>query len=299
MAHAPRWTTPRRGGRPAGLLTRVAVGLVLAIFVGLLIAKSFETNPTAADHFALSSNGLLNEVTQVPMSVFNRVGVNAPNVQVDPPVYAAGQPRLRYDDKVGVFYEGNEYSPFAVAQKWALIVALSRFGTFTNLGNTTSSPTDYYPSSEGFTLWKVNYVSDYVALRAVERAANVLDAKGNWLSLTIPNAYDRALLAKYDTTRFFPQFHGQRSYDGTVPFVSIGNAYLAVGSLFTPGALTGHGRDDLASTLTDPTNDTTKAIVAAANYFSAAVCAVDGQQPSTVCASPGVTAAKRVMERHS
>ena len=46
-----------------------------------------------------------------------------------------------------------------------------------------------------------------------------------------------------------------------------------------------------AANLADPTNIVSQAIVGSANYLTAGICHADGQQPATVCTSPGVKAA--------
>jgi hypothetical protein len=40
----------------------------------------------------------------------------------------------------------------------------------------------------------------------------------------------------------------------------------------------------------------TQAIIASANYLSAGTCAIDGQQPASVCTSKGVTAASKSLK---
>ncbi|HLK44788.1 MAG TPA: hypothetical protein VKT18_02310, partial [Acidimicrobiales bacterium] len=60
---------------------------------------------------------------------------------------------------------------------------------------------------------------------------------------------------------------------------------------FSPTAFYGESRDQVAGALADPTNLTTRAIVASANYLTAAICATDGERPRDVCATSGVRAA--------
>jgi hypothetical protein len=42
--------------------------------------------------------------------------------------------------------------------------------------------------------------------------------------------------------------------------------------------------------LTDPNNPTTQGIVGAANSITAAICKVTGNQPTSVCSQPAITA---------
>ena len=67
-----------------------------------------------------------------------------------------------------IFYFGAEFCPYCAAERWPLIVALSRFGTFTGLSTTTSSSSDAYPNTPTFTFRAASYTSDYVSFQAVE-----------------------------------------------------------------------------------------------------------------------------------
>jgi hypothetical protein len=77
--------------------------------------------------------------------------------------------------------------------------------------------------------------------------------------------------------------------------MSIGNKFLVSGSSFTPAALVGLTRTQIASGLSDPTSPVTVAIIASANYETATFCALTKNQPGNVCNSPAVLAAKKSM----
>ena len=57
-----------------------------------------------------------------------------------------------------VFFYGAEFAPYAAAERWPLILALSRFGTFNQLGLMQSSSTTAFANLSTFTFWKVSYV---------------------------------------------------------------------------------------------------------------------------------------------
>ena len=61
-----------------------------------------------------------------------------------------------------VFYMGAEYCPYCAAERWPMIIALSRFGTFSGLKTTSSSSSDVYPNTPTFTFHGATYVSQYV-----------------------------------------------------------------------------------------------------------------------------------------
>ncbi len=53
--------------------------------------------------------------------------------------------RPRAARKPQVAYIGAEYCPFCASERWPMVIALSRLGTFSGLGLTTSSATDVFP----------------------------------------------------------------------------------------------------------------------------------------------------------
>ena len=89
---------------------------------------------------------------------------------------------------------------YCAAERWALISALSRFGAFRNLGITTSSPTDAYPSTQTLSFYRASLESDLVALRAVEHYSNDPDPKTGWTILENPTPSQSALLNRYART---------------------------------------------------------------------------------------------------
>jgi hypothetical protein len=59
--------------------------------------------------------------------------------------------------------------------------------------------------------------------------------------------------------------------------------------------LTNLTRANIATGLSDPTSPVTDAIIASANYQTASICSLTKNQPSNVCTSSGVLAAKKAM----
>ncbi|MEM3791396.1 MAG: DUF929 family protein, partial [Candidatus Micrarchaeaceae archaeon] len=49
---------------------------------------------------------------------------------------------IEVQGKPAVVYIGAEYCPFCAAERWALIIALMRFGNLSNISYMVSSPTD-------------------------------------------------------------------------------------------------------------------------------------------------------------
>ena len=119
------------------------------------------------------------------------------------------------------------------------------------------------------------------------------NSAGFYTPLQTPTKAQDAVFKKYDSAKYIPGFTTQQ--DGSIPFVDINNEYLIAGASFTPSLLAGQSRTQIATGLKDPTSPVTDAIVATANYLTASLCKVTGNQPGNVCSSKGVMAAKKAM----
>ncbi|MHB1585431.1 MAG: DUF929 family protein [Acidimicrobiales bacterium] len=279
------------------MLTWGIVGLVLVIVAVLVIVKvtGGTPGPGGPTSFEPAPASLAQEVTHIPASVYDAVGVTSSATQVTPPEALKNQAPLVFagSSKPGVFYFGAEYCPFCAAERWALVAALSRFGTLKGLGLMQSSATDYAPNTPTFTFVRATYTSPYVDLKTVETQSNQLNSAGTaYQTLQVPNAQELSLLKTYDVAKYVPNSSpGNYSF----PFVDIGNKYLVAGASYSPELLQGLSRDQIAQSLNDAKDPVTQAIVASANYVSAAICGADGQQPASVCTSKGVQAAVKAI----
>jgi hypothetical protein len=289
-------------GRPVGLFTWIAVGLVVVVVAALVVIKvtSGSATTSGTSSFQATDAATVAELTTIPASVFNTIGVDSPVSPVSPPQALAGQPALTSTDANGkmvpeVFYLGAEYCPFCAAQRWPVIIALSRFGKWSGLGNMTSSSSDVYPSTPTFTFLKSKYTSPYLVFKSVETETNVYDSStGAYGTLQTPSASEKALFDKYDTSTYIKGLSS--SDDGSIPFMSIGNKFLVSGASYTPATLQSLSRTSIAQALQTTTSPVTEAIITSANYLTAAICSVTGQMPSNVCTSAGVLAAKKAMK---
>ena len=290
-----------RSGRPAGLFTWLAIGLVVVVIVGVVAYKvlsgsNSDTNTKVSGTFQATSATIVAELTQIPLSTFDAVGVNSPTIGVTAPTKAKGQKLLQWADSQGIkrptiFYFGSEYAPFCAAQRWSSIIALSRFGNFTNLGNTVSSHTDQFPDTQSFTFVKATFKSKFINFASIENLSNVpIPSSPYFTTLQIPNKAEVALITKYDTTTYIPGSRG-----GTIPFMSFANQFFVAGSSYSPSSLEITSRDAVAAILADPTNSLTQGILTSANLQTAAICSITHQNPGSVCLSKGVQAADRVM----
>jgi hypothetical protein len=268
----------------------VALGLIvlaIALLGALVIVRdnSTPTSSTTTETLTPAPASLLDTIAGVPAAVFDTVGANSPTVPVTP-LHATlfGTPLWQASVNGGaakpvVFFYGAEFAPYAASERWPLVLALSRFGKFTQLGVVESSTTTAFAGLSTFTLWESRYRSHYVALESVERYGTLNPTGARYLRLESPDGHEAAAVAAYGS--------GPNAF----PLVDVANRYVLDGSAFTPGSLVGLSQDQIAGYLSSPASPLTQAVVASANEISAAICAVDGQQPATVCGSKGVEAA--------
>jgi hypothetical protein len=265
------------------LLLRVGlpVVLIVAAVAGLVIAGSATgtggSKPSPAASPAASS--VVAQVSSVPPSVLNEIGVGTASGK--PTKISA--PSLTEGGKPEVFYVGAEYCPYCAAQRWAVVVALSRFGTFSGLGETTSSPSDVYPSTATLTFHGASYTSDYLSFTGKETESNqVVD--GRYAPLDTLSPAEQALFDKYDAPPYTDSA-------GSIPFIDIGGRYLISGASYSPQVLQGKTQTQIAAALSDPSSVIASAVDGSANLITAALCQTTNGQPAPVCRSPAVTTA--------
>jgi hypothetical protein len=291
-----------RGGRPAGLFTWIAVGLVVIVVAALVIIKVASGGTAKTGSAAFSPISATNEtyLTTVPASVFNTVGITSPIAQVTAPETLKGQPALTATTASGatvpeVLYIGAEYCPYCAAQRWPTIIALSRFGTWSGLGNMSSYSGDVYPNTPTFTFVRAKYTSKYLVFKSVEEEANYLNAAGTaYASLQTPTKAEEALVEKYDTSKYIKGLTSSEA--GSIPFIDFANKFLVAGASYSPTTLAGSTRNNIAAALSNPTSPVTEAIITSANYQTAALCSLTKGLPTNVCTSSGVKVAAKAMK---
>jgi hypothetical protein len=223
---------------------------------------------------ATGASAVIDDVTSVPASALNAVG--ADGVETVPTALPPSTAAYEVDGKPAILYVGAEYCPYCAAERWALTIALSRFGSFDGLGLTTSSSTDIYPSTRTLSFHGSTFHSDLIAFDGVETATNELNAAGtSYQPLDTLTPEQQQLFQAYNSS-------------GSIPFLLIGNRYVLSGSSFLPDVLQGKSWQEIASALQDPTSDVAKEVLASANVMTAAICELTDGEPANVCTSPGV-----------
>jgi thiol-disulfide isomerase/thioredoxin len=262
------------------LIASGSIIAVIAVVVAFIVIKannkpsgSSSNGPTGA---ALAS--VVSKVTNVPASTLDKIGDGGGSFTGKIPPVNGGTP-LTSGGKPEMLYMGAEYCPYCAAERWSMIVALSRFGTFSGLSTIHSSTTDTPSNIPTFTFHGSSYTSKYLTFTPVEMQTNVLDqSTGNYPVLEKPTTAQQALINKYDAPPYVSS-----ADKGAIPFIYFGGKYLSVGATYAPTVLNGKSWDQIASALSDPNSAIAKAIGGSANHITAAICKMTGNQPASAC----------------
>jgi hypothetical protein len=280
-----RKPTARKRGWNQSYMVGIVIALLVVIVLAFVIISHIQSTVTPP---AATSSQVFKDVTQVDPNILSVVGTGKLQnplkaVQGTPPPSALVGPT----GKPEFLYIGAEYCPFCAAQRWAMVVALSRFGTLSQLYQTTSSATDAYPSTPTFTLdpklYKAPiYTSKYVDFVPVEETTNVQNSDGTYPPLQKPTTEQQKLFSTYDA----PPYTDAASA-GSIPFIDIANKFVVIGlaSGFSPQDLAGKQWSAIASSLADTSSTISQHILGSANYLTAGICIATGQQPGSVCST--------------
>lgn len=196
--------TQARSRRRSRLLLASAVVAAVALIAVAVVATGLNREPRKSTTSGTASAAVVKDLTGVPATTYDQIGAGTSNNhprRIDAPTLTAeGKPR--------VLYVGAEYCPYCAAQRWAMAAALTRFGTFTNLGQTASSADDAYPDTATLSFHGATYASDYLSFTGVETTSNKRQGNG-YAPLDTLSAADRRIVTKYNAPPYIHQGLGK------------------------------------------------------------------------------------------
>ncbi len=285
---AQRAADRRAARRRRILIASGSILVVIAIVVAFIVIKANSKPPAASGSngptgAALSS--VVSNVTTVPASTLDTVGSGGGQFTGKIQTITTGGAALTANGKPELLYMGAEYCPYCAAERWAMIVALSRFGTFSGLATVHSAAangagnSEPYPNTPTWTFANAKYTSQYLTFTSIEGQTNIPDTStGTYTTLQTPTKAQTALLTKYDGPPYVSS-----SEAGSIPFLDFGNKYVSIGASYNPGVLSGLSWSTIAADLHNPNSTVAKAIDGTANYITAAICKMTGNQPASAC----------------
>ncbi len=180
-------------------------------------------------------------------------GVLVPGAYSNLPKVVNGTP-FTVDGKPEVFYVGGEFCPYCAITRWGLVLALMRFGNFTNLTYMESSAKDIDPDTPTFSFVNSSYSSNLVHFDGFEIYSR------DELNIT-NNGY----------TEFYQTVYGKYSTGG-IPFVDFANSSVQNGASVNPILLRNSDWNQVLVNISNPNSAMAQAIIGNANIFTAYIC---------------------------
>ena len=276
-----RWVPGGRRSRLALVLAGVCALLAVG---GTLTALRLDSRAPADPALAR----LIAEVTTVPVNAGEPGNLNAvwsgnsssttiTSLAFDFTPTPVSGPPLTENGKPEVLYVATEFCPYCVAENWALIVALSRFGSFSGLSTSRSPYFEDVPPVDGWTFYGSSYTSRYLAFVPVETYSNLLASRkadpGNpksYRALQPLAPSEQAVLNRFD--------------NGTqTPFFDFGGRVTVTGGAVVPNFLAGQSWTRIAAGLRRPDTPAAATILTAANMLTSQLCKLTGDRPAAAC----------------
>jgi hypothetical protein len=288
---AQRAAARRRQVRGRLLLASGSILAVIAVTLTIVLtgqgSKPAVTAPPADGPTGAALASVVADLTSVPGAILDAVGpgsltgdgVGRPGTSGSGYLAPVTAPALAANGKPEVLYVGADFCPYCAAARWPLIIALSRFGTFSGLTTARSAVTngagqpEVYPATPTWTFAGSRYASKYLAFTGVELATSTPDAKtGGYTALQSLTPAQEQLMAQYNPR-------------GSIPFTDIGGKYIQMSSLapYGPQSLQKLTWSQVTAALHHPSTALAKQVNGSANYLTAAFCTLTGNQPATAC----------------
>ncbi|HEX3824164.1 MAG TPA: DUF929 family protein [Mycobacteriales bacterium] len=261
LARAEQQRADQRRKALIVLSSVVVIALVVAAVGYVVIHGNKSTSKN--DRSTAGVSGVLNTLTSITPATLSTVGAGSTGLSAKP---TSGDPPLTSHGKPELLYVGGEFCPFCAAERWSMIQALSRFGTFSGLSEIRSANDDGDLAT--FTFYKSHYTSKYLSFVPVEnedRAQNQLQP------LT---AAQNKVFSKY-TTGF--------------PFLDFGGKYVQTNAGYTETDLSGLNQQQVAAQLKNPSSKLAKDILGEANRLTATLCRLTKNQPASACLVPAIS----------
>jgi preprotein translocase subunit SecG len=255
---------PQKSKTPLIVISAV-VALALIVVVIILASGGDDKTASPSDSTVAGAEAaVVAKMTSIPAATFDAVAA----VKATSVFKKITSDAITVDGKPEVLYIGGEFCPYCAAQRWPMVAALSRFGTFSGIGLTRSAKNDGDIAT--LTFRNATYTSQYLAFTPIENV----------------DVDHKVIKAPTDAQhKLWVAINGQESY----PFIDVGGKY-AITTTFVPTILSGQSQTEIAVNASDPATPVGKAILSSANQFTATICALTNNQPSTVCDAPGVKA---------
>jgi Domain of unknown function (DUF929) len=189
----------------------------------------------------------------------------------------ATTPQLSSADHPEIIFICAEYWAQCAAERWAFVMALSKFGTFTKLPGTTSSTREADPGTPTFSFYRARYSSKYLSLVTDELETSTYSSLAReYPLLQFPTRQEMDMISTWDITPY-------TSKAGSIPFAYIGGKFLITSAQYSASAISQMNFQTAAGIMTSGKTAVSRNAEAAAGYLVGDFCALSHEQPTSVC----------------
>lgn len=246
----------------------VTIALVVCIVAVLVIVKVTGSNGPAADESSPPAGtpipaSTIAKLASVPVPTLNA----APTTGIISAPRSVANPALNVNGKPELLYIGAEWCPHCAAERWALYVALSKFGTFSpSPGRIHSANRD--GDVPTLTFYGTTFSSPYLSFVPVEVFTNHPSGSG-YTPLQTPTSNQERLW----------QANG-----ATFPFVDFGGKQILSGAQYSFADLQGLPFSAVSAQVGDNSTAIGASIDASAAQLIKTICgSLTHGQPASVC----------------
>lgn len=184
-------------------------------------------------------------------------------------MHVSNQPFKMPSGKSLVYFMGAGFCPFCASERWAIVSALSKLGSWQGLIETASADHDEkYLNIPTVNFSKAKYTSEYVEFIGRETTDR------NFEPLQELDERDYEILDTFNP-------------DQIIPFLLIDGQFIQVGSGYSPQLLEGMNHAKLKAEVENPGSSVGKAIKTEADNIIALICKSIGAK-SKVCNSEDI-----------
>ena len=250
-----------------------AVILVIVVVICLVAVSSLAGVSTPAGSSSPASGAtvppaILSRLQSIPVNTL----VSAPAGGLDVSPTGIADPRLTAGGKPELLYIGAEFCPVCATERWAMYVALSKFGTFVpQPGEIHSALRD--GDIQTLTFYKTKFVSRYLTFTPVETTTNEPDGD-YYVNLQKPTATELQLWKSHTGESF--------------PWLDFGGAKELSSAQYDPSALEGMTFDGIASQIGNNSTAVGADVDASAKVLIQTICStLTSNKPQALCKAVG------------
>ena len=263
----------------------VAVLAVVAALIVIKVVSDSNKGPASLSKILPLQASVAHDLASVPATTLAKVGTGSVLTYLQShgakafspgkgaPLVSGGKPEM--------LYIGAEFCPYCAATRWAMAIALNKFGTFntSTVHEIRSGDIDpdgaHEPDPDTATLSydKTQYTSKYLTFVPVEQETR------EQTPLETVSKAQQAIWNTYEP----PGANGTQGY----PFIDFGNKYAIEGPLYDPGDLGGLSKNwsQVAASLSNASSPIAQGADGEANMITAAICGMIGNKAPVCSAS--------------